>query len=219
MKTVNTSNSLIQSPWTDRGMPNPYRDQFKLIADLKIDTWLADMGPYFTPIEIYKWIDDQNGQDLFFRGLARLAPMFPLISYKGDVAVWLSPPPSGLGNVICMVMAQDKHGQLRVVGGNYFSNISKQKGATVEGSKFFEKYDCANQRGKHDLVKNTVEISIQAKDIDLIRNVRRECEDFHTMPIYITALTNKGSLFHVGKALIEGVKPSNFSYEFFGEIK
>jgi hypothetical protein len=50
-------------------------------------------------------------------------------------------------------------------------------------------------------------------------NIRRECEQFHTTAIHITALTDSGSLFHAGKAVIEGVKPADFSHEFFGEIK
>jgi hypothetical protein len=39
------------------------------------------------------------------------------------------------------------------------------------------------------------------------------------MAIYITVLTDPGSMFHAGKAVVEGVKPADFSYEFFGEIK
>jgi hypothetical protein len=39
------------------------------------------------------------------------------------------------------------------------------------------------------------------------------------MGIYITVLTVGGSLFHAGKAVIEGSKTADFSYEHFGEVK
>jgi hypothetical protein len=39
------------------------------------------------------------------------------------------------------------------------------------------------------------------------------------MPVFITVLTTEGSMFHAGKAVIDGVKPADCSYEFFGEIK
>jgi hypothetical protein len=38
------------------------------------------------------------------------------------------------------------------------------------------------------------------------------------MGIYITVLTAGGVLFHAGKAVIEGDRPADFSYEHLGEI-
>jgi hypothetical protein len=64
-----------------------------------------------------------------------------------------------------------------------------------------------------------VEKSILQTDDQLLPNIQCECEHFHTMAIYITALTDKGSLFHAGKAVVEGVRPADLSYEFIGEIK
>jgi hypothetical protein len=177
------------------------------------------MGAYFTPIEPYQWIYQNNGENLFFKGLARLAPMFELHAYHGQVAVWISPPPSGLGNAIYLVMGHDKDQQLRMVGGNYFTEPKPQEGSATSGSEFFAQYDQADQRGQLQLVKDTVEASIQSEYAGLLLNIQRECEHFHTMAIYVTVLTDPGSMFHAAKAVIEGVKPADFSYEFFGEIK
>ena len=80
-------------------------------------------------------------------------------------------------------------------------------------------YDQLDLRGQLQLVKDTVEASIQSEYASLLLNIQRECEHFHTMAIYVTVLTDPGSMFHAAKAVIEGVKPADFSYEFFGEIK
>lgn len=211
---------VFNSPWLDSAKSNLFRDQFKLIADLKIDIWLKEMGAYFTPIEIYQWVYDHQGEDLFFRGLAKLAPMVPLIAYQKQISVWLSPPLSGMGNAIYMVMGHDKKGQLRLVGGNYFTEPLRRNVTSINSKEFFEKYDKTDKRNQLQLVKEAVENSIQIADTNLLMNIRRECEHFNTMPVYITALCrNEGSLFHAGKAVIEGDKPADFSYEFFGEIK
>jgi hypothetical protein len=218
MNTRNQLKALMPSPWLDDTKSNGFRDQFRLIEDLKIDTWLSDMGSYFTPVEIYQWIYQKNGKNLFFKGLARLAPMFPVLSYHGQVTAWTSPPPSGHGNAIYLVMGHDKAGKLRLVGGNYFTEPKQQSGPTLLSAPFFTQYDQADQRGQLQLVNVTVEKSIQHADGNLLLNISRECEHFHTMAVYVTALTDTGSLFHAGKAVIEGVKPADFSYEFFGEI-
>lgn len=218
MNTPKHSRSVTPSPWLDDTKTNCFRDEFRLIKDLMIDTWLKDMGPYFTPIEPYEWIYKNNGESLFFKGLARLAPMFPVVAYHEQVALWISPPPSGLGNAIYLVMGYDKDKRLRLVGGNYFTEPNLQNGPTLSATAFFEKYDQEDLRGQLELVRKTVEASIKTADARLLLNIRRECEHFHTMAIYITILNDSGSMFHAGKAVIEGVKPADFSYEFFGEF-
>jgi hypothetical protein len=35
---------VFNSPWHDSAKSNLFRDQFKLISDLKIDIWLKEMG-------------------------------------------------------------------------------------------------------------------------------------------------------------------------------
>ena len=212
MNTPKHSKSVIPSPWLDHTKPNLFRDEFQLARENL-------PGEYFTPIEPYRWIFQNNGENLFFKGLARLAPMFPVVAYHEQVALWISPPPSGLGNAIYLVMGHDKDQQLRLVGGNYFTEAKPRNGPTTSGAEFFAQYDQADLRRQLQLVKDTVEASIQSEYASLLLNIQRECEHFHTMAIYVTVLTDPGSMFHAAKAVVEGVKPADFSYEFFGEIK
>lgn len=201
-----------KSPWLDPTKRNLFKDEFELAQE-------SLSGAYFTPLEPYRWIYEHHGVPLFFKGLARYAPMFPVNAYHGQVASWISPPPSGLGNAICMVMGHDTTGTLRLVGGNYFTEPTLQIGEPLVASEFFAQYETLDYRCKQRLVCDTVSRSISTEDDSLMQDIRRECEHFHTMAIYITVLTSVGSLFHAAKAVIEGEKPADFSYECFGEVK
>ena len=201
-----------RSPWLDPSKSNLFKDEFQIARENL---------PYeqFKPLEIYAWIERHGGESLFFRGLARNAPMFPLLAYHGQVALWISPPPSGHGNAIFMVMGHDMAGTLRLVGGNFFTEPKPFKGSPVTSADFFAQYDSGNERAQQSLVRETVMASISPEHLDLLRSVSRECEHFHTMAIYLAVLTKEGCLFHAAKAVIEGNKPADFSYEHFGEIK
>lgn len=211
-KRLPTPTCVKKSPWLDPAKNNLFKYEFQLAQENL-------PGAYFTPLEPYRWIHEHQGEPLFFEGLARYAPMFPVFAYNGQIASWISPPPSGFGNAICMVMGHDKTGMLRLVGGNYFTEPSRQVGEPLMDTDFFAQYDMSDDRGKQSLVLETVSKSISPENKSLLHDIRRECEHFHTMAIYITVLTSEGCLFHAAKAVIEGVKPADFSYEYFGEIK
>jgi hypothetical protein len=207
---------LTHSPWLDINKINLFRDELQLAEKELSEKDLP--GSCVTPLEPYRWINKHNGRELFFRGLARLAPMFPSFGYQGQIIVWTSPPPSGFGNAIYMVMGHDSKGKLRLAGGNYFSEPSTQSVTSAAPNNFFGEYDKVDKYEKERLVRETVERSISSSDVQLLLDIRRECEHFHTMGIYITVVTADGVLFHAGKAVIEGNRPADFSYEHFGEI-
>jgi hypothetical protein len=205
------------SPWLDERKSNLFRYEFQLARE-------NSMFEGFVPNPIYKWIHRHGGEQLFFNGLARLAPMFSVIAYHGEVAVWTSPPPSGHGNAIYMVMGHDSDDHLRLVGGNYFTEPKRRVGSPITDIEFFRRYDsisddAAERRRKEDLVRETVLQSISREDESYMQCVIGECEHSHTMPICITVLTPTGSLFHVAKAVVEGTKPTDFSREYFGEVQ
>jgi hypothetical protein len=210
-KQQKTPTWVTKSPWLDTSKPNLFRDEFQLAEEKLPDA-------YFTPLEPYRWIYNHNGQELFFKGLAQYAPMFPLYGYQGQVAVWTSPPPSGAGNAIYIIMGHDKKGVLRLVGGNYFNEPTPSPSWPAATTDFFTQLDSADHHGKKQLVRKTVQMSIGHDDQELLTNIRRECEHFHTMPIYLTILGAEGCMFHAAKAVIEGRKTADFSYEYFGEI-
>jgi hypothetical protein len=200
------------SPWLDPKKSNIFKYEFELARENVSDE-------EFRPLPIYQWIHQHGGEPLFFKGLAVFAPMRPLVGYHGQVTVWLSPHPSGYGNAIYMVFGHDSTGQLRLVGGNYFSEPTGAAGSPLADADFFNKFDHASTYAQQTLVMDAIRQSISLEDKPLLRRISRECEHFHTMPIYVTALTPQGSLFHASKAVIEGDHPADFSFEFFGEVR
>ena len=206
-----TPSWVNNSPWLDKLKPNLFQYELRIAKE-------NSPFPGFRPEPIYRWIHLNGAGSIFFRALARYAPMFPVLAYHGQVASWISPPPSGLGNVIFIVIGHDHLGKLRLIGGNYFSFPRPKHGEVPNSSDFFTQYDEADRYVRQHLVTEVIEKSA-ADDHELLRSVLSECEHFHTMPICIVALTKRGPLFHAAKAVIEGVKPADFSYEYFGEIK
>jgi hypothetical protein len=206
----------ISSPWLDKKYGNQIKEQFQLAKENPPVDW----GPYFTPLPIFKEIYDLGGEEILYRGLAQLAPMFPLTTYHGDIAVWTSPPPSGLGNAIFIVIGQGSNNRLRLVGGNWFTEPKKRIGIKLSGKEFFNKFDQSIDYDKFQLVKDTVEFSIKDSDLHNLLELSAQCELFHTMPIYIVLLgkSDSQSMFQSCPAVIEGVRPTNMSFEFLGEI-
>lgn len=204
-------NWATRSPWLDKSKPNLFQDEFQIAKENL-------PYPSYRPLSIYNWIYHNGGIKLFFRALARYAPMFPVVAYHGQIASWISPPPSGLGNMIFIVMGHDQFGKLRLVGGNHSICLRPSGGEVPKSPDFFKQYDDADQYVRQRLVTEVIEKSSKGCN-EILDSLRRECEHFHTMQICIVALTKSGPLFHTAKAVIEGVKPADFSYEYFGEIK
>jgi len=218
---VKNSNSIYpffgkNSPWLNTKYDNQIKEQFQLAKENPPVDW----GPYFTPLPIFKEIYDLGGEEILYRGLAQLAPMFPLATYHGDIAVWTSPPPSGLDNAIFIVIGHDSNNRLRLVGGNWFTEPKKRIGIKLSSKEFFNKFDQSNDYDKFQLIKDTVEFSIKDSYLHNLLELSAQCELFHTMPIYIVLLgkSESQSIFQSCPAVIEGVRPSNMSFEFLGEI-
>jgi len=209
---MSIQNYVSKSPWLDSSKDNLFQYEFQLAKE--------DLAhPDFTPIDLYRWIQEHHGDTLFFKALAEFAPMFPVLAYNNAVASWISPPPSGLGNAIYIVMGHDKNGVLRLVGGNCFIEPRYHSSSALTSPDFFTHYDMASDREKRTLISDVISQNIRSENETLLTNVRSQCDHFHTMAIYTTVLTAEGNLFHVAPAVIEGDKPVDFSREHFGEIK
>ena len=219
MKNSKHSAIKSQSPWLDPSKSNMFRDEFQLIENIKLQPEIQNENPYFEPLEIFKWIYKNNCVDKLFEILAALAPMFPVVAYKGKAASWISPPPSGSGNVVWIVIGRDKSRRLRVCGTNRCFKPWITSDTELSAIKFFEQYDLTTtDREKEELLSKVFSISYGQIDKELIRCVTRRCDIYNTMPIFITVLASKGSISQVTEAVIQGDYPADFSYEFTGEI-
>jgi hypothetical protein len=208
-----------QSPWLDPTKSNMFKDEFQLIEDIKIQPEIQNGNPYFEPLEIFKWIHKNNGGEKLFEALAKLAPMYPVVAYKGRVASWISPPPSGSGNVVWIVIGRDKSRRLRVCGTSRCSKPWATTDTELSAIEFFEQYDLTTtDREKEELLSKVFSIAYRQIGKDNICGVTRRCDIYNTMPIFFTVLKSKGSISQVTEAVIQGDYPSDMSYEFTGEI-
>jgi len=199
------------SPWLDPKKPNLFRDEIQFAQ-------ANDDHPLFKAHPLFTWITNHEGEQRLFEALARLAPMFPVIAYHGQVAIWTSPPPSGAGNTIFLVLGIDKTDRFRIVGGNYFTEPEPHPYAPHTSVGFFNEFDQATTHRQQQLIKEAIFGSITRHEMNLLRSISQQCEHFHTMGVYIVALTSEGGLFFAAPVMLEGDRPADFSYEFFGEI-
>ena len=88
-----------KSPWLNKNNNNIFLDEISFVED-------PVSNPYYKPMEIFKWICKHKAKKLLFNALALFAPLFPVVSYKGQISSWQSPPPSGLGNVIFIIIGK-----------------------------------------------------------------------------------------------------------------
>lgn len=218
-KLHNLPNRASESPWLDPTKSNMFRDELQLIEDIKKQPEIQNGNPYFEPLEIFKWIDKNNGVDKLYKALAKFAPMYPVVAYKGKVASWISPPPSGSGNVVCIVLGRDKTRKLRVCGTNICFKPWITSATELSAIDFFEQYDLTTtDREKEQLLSKVFSIAYRKIDKELIRCVTSRCNIYNTMPIFITVLTATGSMAQITEAVIQGDYRSDFSYELIGEI-
>ena len=199
------------SPWLDSTCNNLYRRELVLAEE--------NLGfPGFKPAPLYAWIHASGASDHFFKGLAKLAPLFPVVGYNNVVSSWVSPPPSGQGNVVMVVMGRDANNKVRLVGSNFLNLPREPARHLLSAPDFFTKYDTSSRYEQRNLVRDAIASGQATFDSDIVRELERYCEFFHAMPIYITLLEDGGNLFACGPAVVEGLAPADFAYEVFGEV-
>jgi hypothetical protein len=205
--------SLTISPWLDPRYDNIFRREMILAAE-------NSEYPGFQPEPTYVWLHKNGAEQHLYKALAKFAPLFPVNSYRGKVSSWVSPPPSGGGNRICLVVGNDATGRTRVVGGNYFHRVDLPPAAYLHGPEFFRAYDKGDARSNQELVRQITSNWYGRLSVAETHNLDLCCELANTMPICITVLDDAlgQSLYAYGPALLDGLRPADFSYEFFGEV-
>lgn len=201
------------SPWEEDTKPNQIRYEVELAKENLL-------GNCYQPLPIFKALFELGGKDILLRGLAKLAPLRPLVSYHDEVSVWLSPPPSGKGNAVFVVMGHDSEGKLRLVGGNWYREPKPRIGTNLSSVEFFMLFDAKTRNEKMQLVKDIVEFSIKDLDRSYLKSLGTNCRHFNTMPIYLVLLNDKAKqpLLQGFPALVQGCSPCDMAYEYFGEI-
>jgi hypothetical protein len=197
-------------PWQDPSAESPIRTELSLASD-PIDF------PMYKSLKAFQWIHKYNAEDLLFRGLTKFAPLYPVIAYKGEISSWLSPPPSGSGNTVLLILGKDKKGMVRLVGTNYLNMPQCNNNFTA--NNFFEDYNRATSRTeKESLIYNMISSQMTWDDLRIAKQVTHQAEVVRTMPIALLVLDGEKSYMAFSPAVVYGNYPSDMSLEFMGEV-
>jgi len=200
---------IISSAWLDHKFNNLFLDEISFVED-------PVPGEQNKPMEAFKWICKNNAKKLLFKSLATFAPLFPVISYHGEISSWLSPPPSGFGNAVFIIMGKDNSGKIRSVGGNYFNSDVYSRSCS---SNFWSDYDNSeSELSKRNLLSEMIGFYKQYYSYEYIREVERFADFSCSMPIYLLVLDKSNGHMAVAPAMVRGYDPADFSYETLGEV-
>ena len=208
MKALQTT-----SLWLDPKYDNAFRRE---LAHAVKDSDLRGCKP----LPAFVWLYKNDAAEHLYKAISRAAPLFPVKSYRGGVSSWVSPPPSGGGNRICLVVGKDKTDAVRIVGGNYFHNLGLPPTQYISGADFFHAYDSGSKNSNQHLVRQATANWLGLLPRANLQNIDRGCAWAKTMPVYVTVLDDSAgkSLFAYGPALVDGLRPADFTYEYFGEF-
>jgi hypothetical protein len=200
---------MSKSAWLDHNFENLFLNELSFAED-------PINGSHNKPLEVFEWIHRNKAKRLLFKSLAEFAPLFPLPSYHNEISSWLSPSPSGIGNVVFIIIGKDPTGKLRSVGGNYFN--SDAWGESPQGNFWENLSRCENDHDQYHLISSTMGFYKKNHDQFQINETERICDIACTMPIYLLALDKDKACMAVGPAIVSGCHPADFSYEKIGEV-
>ena len=202
----------IKSPWLDHRNHNLFLDEISFVEDPVPDLYPLN--------ETFVWICKNKAKGLLFKALAEFAPLFPVFSYHNEISTWLSPPPSGVGNAVFIVIGKDRSGKLRAAGGNQFN--SNFKGCFIDDrctDNFWNDYDkCKSQTEKYHLIDDVISFHQKSSNKRDISETEFIADLVCTMPIYLLVLENNNGHMAITPAVVKGCDPADFSYEKLVEI-
>ena len=200
---------MSKSAWLDHNFENLFLNELSFAED-------PINGSHNKPLEVFEWIHRNKAKRLLFKSLAEFAPLFPLPSYHNEISSWLSPSPSGIGNVVFIIIGKDPTGKLRSVGGNYFN--SDAWGESPQGNFWENLSRCENERDQYHLISSTMGFYKKNHDQFQINETERICAVACTMPIYLLVLDNNNGHMAITPAVVKGCCPADFSYEKISEV-
>jgi hypothetical protein len=200
------------SPWSDPSLDNLFRTEIEY-AKLDLDESPAKVNPFF------KFILKNRCADLLFKALDYFAPLVPLGDGRCAPPIFLSPPLSGIGNQVRIVIGKDALGKMRIVGGNGLHDLdASSNSGEIPEEDFFFLFDSMGEGEKRSLIDKAISGSMTAKDLNIAVGVKAECRRFRTVPVSITIVDGFSMYFCVSPALVYGKRSSNHNLRFFGEV-
>jgi hypothetical protein len=204
------STQKSSSPWIAHQTGSIFGYELSIAKDQSVHD-------YWKPDPLFLWVHSNNVEDILFRALIKLAPLHPVVSYQGDTSVWVSPPPSGSGNTVGIIIGKDKFGTIRLIGTNLMSTPGNSSGLPEQN--IFDSFDLIEyELAKSIFIQKQIGLRMTSDEVCNSRIIEREARKYRTMAIYILAITDGGNLFAIDTAAVDGNYPSDMSKEFAGKI-
>lgn len=200
--------------WSDAKCRSQLHDEIGYASD--------PCPPYYLPLELFTSLKKNSAIELLLRGLDKFAPLYPCLAYRGEASLWLSPPPSGSGNSVYIVVGKDMFGQMRLVGCNYFDQLMPpSNNKKFDFKNFFRTYDSICKCHRHDherLIRDAIEAASTSAVWCATDQTNLISDLTQTMPIYLLVIDEERALFQTFPAIANGNHPADFSFEFIGEV-
>ena len=213
MKNYHVYKQPSGKPWLDASLRNYVADEISYMRD-------PMNNAYYKPHELFVWLCNNNAESNLLEGLASLAPLFPFASYKGIDGTWYSPPPSGSGNAVVIVMAKH-NGKVRMIGGNYFNELPNSYKRNVSND-FWNSVDLIeSEMEKTRYISLYIQQNMNSEDEEFARSVTQQASLANTMPVYLMLVGEEGekNIFWAMPAIVYGRRPSDMTHEKMWEVK
>jgi hypothetical protein len=212
MKTSIKSN--ITSPWLDQRLENLFRTELEISLE-KAEDPMNSLG--YKSLPAFDWIQKNGAQDLLYKGLTQCAPLYPVIAYRGQTIIWMTPSPIIAGKALLLIMGKDLKGRIRLIGSNNTSIPKSYK--AFNDLNIFEAYDQSiSTRQIERLIYNVISSKMSIDDLEIASQVEYESQLFRVMPIALLILDGEMSYMAFAPAIVYGNHISDMSKEFIGEV-
>lgn len=199
-------------PWLDKALSNFARDEISYVLD-------PIPQASYMPQEIFSWLCKNRVEKHLFNALANLVPLFPLVSYYGEVSSWYAPPPSGAGNAVVIVMGNHNK-KFRLIGGNFFNEFPNHYKRIIEGDFWETLATKTSDLDKTRHISLYLQEHMSDSDCNYAEQVTRESNLANTMPVYLMVIDedSKKNHFWAMPAIVHGHHPSDMKHEKMWEV-
>lgn len=200
------------SAWTHPRLTNDFRDELERTCD-------ADPDVRNKAHPLFAWIAAQRAEARLQNALAEFAPLKPVPGLEGKPDHWRSPPPSGAGNHVGIVMGLDSKGAPFCVATNIMSRPDETVTATP--ADFLMTFNLANSTADQArLIHQTISsVASNGKHFEQVDRVCKEGHRYRTMAIFVVIIDQNKQHFYATTALVDGARQCDFALERTGKVR
>jgi len=200
------------SSWADPSIENDFTHELQLASN-------PVHGYGLDPNSAFSYINSKKLHCALFRGLDAFAPLHPVPGFEPAPLLYFSPPPSGSGNRVGLVITEEAGGAHRIFGTNILHRAPSPSARPLTSDLLSKLRTSVNHSDTTSAVLSVLDAIVDEGWCAAICQVEREAERFRTMPIFVAIAATGGSHFYCTSAHAHGPRQSRFALEFAGEVR